>query len=187
MNRDCEAGEHAGAHFMRSQARPPGCVRVGWVLLLFALMLPALSAQIQPRVMRDGNGWVQEIAGTLGGEKSLQVTRFVGSVQVVVGARPTSYLLRLHSEEFLEEDARKQFAGYHLGVGRRNGEDLIQAVGPIDLAVRAELILHLPLGTESVHVDTLAGKITIQGDVDHLDLQTHGGDIELDGRSCCAP
>jgi hypothetical protein len=151
------------------------------MLLLFTLLLPAaLTAQNKQRVVRDGYGWVQENTGPLGSEKSLQVTRFVGSVQVVAGVHSGSYLLRLHSEEPLEEDARKQFADYHLGVGRRSGQVLIQTVGPIDMAVRAELILQLPLGAEAVHVDTLAGKITIQGEVDHLDLQTHGGDIELD-------
>ncbi len=89
-------------------------------------------------------------------------------------------MLRLHSQEPLEKDARKQFATFHLGVGRSSGEVLIQTVGPIDLAVRAELIVQIPSGTETVHVDTLAGKITIHGKVNHLDLQTHGGDIEID-------
>ncbi len=143
-------------------------------------MLPALAAQRQQHVERDGSGWMQESTGPLGSEKSLQVTRFVGSVRVVTGAQSGSYILRLHSQEPLEKDARKQFANFHLGVGRRSGEILIQTVGPVDLAVRAELIVQLPAGTETVHVDTLAGKITIQGKVNHLDLQTHGGDIELD-------
>ena len=31
-----------------------------------------------------------------------------------------------------------------------------------------------------MHVDTLAGRIIIRGKVNHLDLQTHGGDIEID-------
>jgi hypothetical protein len=88
--------------------------------------------------------------------------------------------LHVRSQEPLENDARKQFANYHLGVGRKGGEILIQTVGPIDLSVRADLVLQLPEGTEAVHVDTLAGKITIQGKINHLELQTHGGDIELD-------
>jgi hypothetical protein len=135
----------------------------------------------EQRVVRDGRGWMQESTGPLSGEKLLQVTRFVGSVHVVIGAKSGSYDLRLRSQEPLEKDARKQFADFHLGVGRRAGEILIQTVGPIDLAVRADLLLQLPVGTEMVHVDTLAGKITIQGKLNHLDLQTHGGDIELDG------
>jgi Putative adhesin len=180
MNSDSEAGERARAQIMKDQRSQRGRVRVGWVLLMFALMLPGLAAQNQQRMARDGNGWMQESTGQLGSEKSLQVTHFVGAVQVVVGTQSSNYILRLHSEEPLEKDARKQFADFHLGVGRRPGEILIQAVGPTEMAVRAELILHLPVGTEDVHVDTLAGKITIQGAVNHLDLQTHGGDIELD-------
>jgi hypothetical protein len=152
----------------------------GCILLIFVLILPALAADRQPQVERDGHGWMQESTGPLTGGKLLQVTRFVGAVRVVTGARSGSYVLRLRSQELLEKDARKQFANFHLGVGHKNGEILIQTVGPVDLAVRAELIVQLPTGAETVHVDTLTGKITIQGKVNHLELQTHGGDIELD-------
>jgi hypothetical protein len=155
-------------------------MQVSLLLLLFALVLPAMAEQNQQRVERDGAGWVQESTGPLGSEKSLLVTHFVGAVRVVAGAPSGSYLLRLHSDEPLEKDARKQFAVYHLGVGRRSGEVLIEPVGPLDLAVHAELIVQIPSITDAVHVDALAGKITIQGSVDHLDLKTHGGDIELD-------
>ena len=154
--------------------------QAGCVLLVLVLMLPALAADRQQHVERDGHGWMQESSGPLSSEKLLQVTRFVGSVRVVTGARSGSYVLRLRSQELLEKDARKQFANFHLGVGHRSGEILVQTVGPVDLAVRAELIVQLPTGAETVHVDTLTGKITIQGKVNHLELQTHGGDIELD-------
>jgi hypothetical protein len=179
MYRDGETGERSKANMVSAQRKQRGRMRVGWALLMFALTLPALASENQQRVVPDGSGWVQESAGPLSSEKSLQVTRFVGSVRVVTGAPSGSYLLRLHSEEPLEKDAREQFSSFHLGVGRRSGEVLIQTVGPVDLAVRAELILQISSGTEEVHVDTLAGKITIQGSVDHLDLKTHGGDIEV--------
>jgi len=150
-------------------------------LLMLSLALPAFGAMHREQhVVRDGQGWMQESSGPLTGEKLFQVTRFVGSVRVVAGARPGSYLLRLHSQEAQEKDARKQFTNFHVGVGRTKGENIIQTVGPIDMALRAELILQLPAETEILHVDTLAGKITITGKVPHLDLQTHGGDIELD-------
>ena len=181
MYRADKAEEHAEAQMVRAQQTGRlSLVRTGWVLLMFVAIIPALAAQTQQRVVRDGTGWMQESSGPLGGERSLQVTRFVGSVRVVAGAKSGSYLLRLHSEELLEDDARQQFSSFHLGIGRRSGEVLIQTVGPVDLAVRAELILQVPAVTEAVHVDTLAGKITIQGAVDHLDLKTHGGDIEID-------
>jgi hypothetical protein len=145
--------------------------------LFLALALPALA---ESRVDSDGHGWTQETTGLLGNDKQLQVTHFVGSVRVVTGCPTGNFVLRLHSQEPLEKDARRQFATFHLGVGRKNGETLIQTVGPVDLAVRAELTVQLPSGIEGIHVDTLAGKIIIQGKVNHLDLQTHGGDIELD-------
>ena len=152
----------------------------GCLPLILALALPALASQNQQQIVRDGNGWMQESTGPLSSEKLLQVTRFVGSVQVVTGAKSGSYRLRLHSQQPIEKDARRQFENFHLGVGRSRGEVLIQTVGPIELAVRPELLLEIPAGTEMVHVDTLAGRIIIRGKVNHLDLQTHGGDIEID-------
>lgn len=149
----------------------------GYILLVLALAIPTLAEQ---RVERDGRGWVQESFSPLSGGKALEVTRFVGSVRVVSGGQSCSYMLRLHSQEPLEANARKQFANFHLGVGRKGNELLVQTVGPVELALRAELIVQLPAGAEAVHVDTLAGKITIQGKVTHLELQTHGGDIEID-------
>jgi hypothetical protein len=145
--------------------------------LILALAVPAIAKQ---RVERDGRGWMQESSGALAGEKTLQVTRFVGSVRMVSGGQTGGYVLRVHSQEPLEKDARKQFANFRLGVARKSGGTVIQTIGPIDLAVRSELTVQLPAGTEAVHVDTLAGKITIHGKVSHLDLQTHGGDIEID-------
>jgi len=147
-------------------------------LIMLLLALPALAEQ--QRFYRDGNSWVQEISGPIGNEKRVQVSRFVGSVRVVAGAPSGSYLVRLRSDEPQEKDAHKQLAGYHLAIGRRSGAVAIQNVGPLNFAMRPELIIQLPSSAEVVHVDTLAGKITVQGAVDHLDVQTHGGDIEID-------
>lgn len=152
-----------------------------YILLIGALALPALATQQNSQsVQQEGDGWMQESTGPLGNEKSLEVTRFVGSVRVVNGAKSPSYTLRLHSQEPLEKDARRQFATFHLAVERKGGEDLLEMVGPLNLALRAELILQMP-AAENVHVNTLAGKIKICGKVNRLDLHTHGGDIELDG------
>jgi DUF4097 and DUF4098 domain-containing protein YvlB len=146
------------------------------------MVIPALAAdQHHQQLLREGNEWVQESTGPLDREKSLAVTRFVGSVQVTVTGNPSgSYVLRLHSRQIEEKDARKQFATFHLGVGHKGGEIVMQTVGPVDLAIRPELIVRLPAMTENLHVDTLAGKIAVHGKMNHLDLQTHGGDIELD-------
>lgn len=154
---------------------------IGSMLMIVVLAVPAFGAmRYEQRVLRDGRGWVQESTGPLGSEKLLEVTRVVGSVRVITGAKVGTYRLLLHSQEPLEKDARRQFSTFHLGVGRAVGSEIIQTAGPIDMALRAELVLQIPVQTKSVHVDTMGGKITINGKVDHLDLQTHGGDIEVD-------
>ena len=162
-------------------------------LLMLLLALPALAEQ--QRFYRDGNSWVQEISGPLNNEKRVQVSRFVGSVRVVAGAdNPSkatagsssgtpgsgSYVVRLRSDEPQEKEAQKQLAGCRFAILRRSGTFAIQSVGPPNFAMRPELIIQLPSSADAVHVDTLAGKITVQGTVNHLDVQTHGGDIEID-------
>jgi hypothetical protein len=159
--------------------------RLRWVLVCVAAVLAALlpsslEAQGEPRVTRDGDGWMQESEGSLSPAPIVEISHFVGAVHVIAGAQQGGYLLRLHSAEAEQKDAQKQFADFHLGVGRHGNEALIQPVGPVSMMLRAELFVHLPPGVGAVHVDTLAGKITVHGSVDQLDLQTHGGDIELD-------
>ncbi len=151
--------------------------RTACVLLVIALAIPVFAAQ---KLEREDHAWMQESTGSLGNEKKLQVTRFLGSVRVITGAKSGSYVLRVRSLEPVEKDARKQISHFHLTATRKNGQNILQTVGPLDLAVRAELIVQLPVTTETVHIDTLAGRISVQGKVSHLELRTHGGDIEVD-------
>jgi hypothetical protein len=163
-------------------------IKRGWIvrfaaasLLLLAMASPSVAAvRHEQHVVREGNGWMQENTGPLGGEKSLQVLHFIGNVQVITGASSASYVLRLHSAEADERDARREFSTFHLGIGHARGVDVMQPVGPVDLALRAELILQIPAKTEDVHVDSMGGTISIRGKVHRLDVQVHGGDIEID-------
>jgi hypothetical protein len=148
------------------------------VSILLALLAPALATE--HRIEREGNSWVDESSGTLPSDKALEVTRFVGSVHIASGAPSGAWMLRVHTGEAVEQNARRQFSNFHLGVSRKGNATLIQTVGPVDLALRAELIIQLPAGAESVHVDTMGGKITVSGKMRSLDLQAHGGDIEID-------
>jgi len=182
-------GEAAAVAARAATEMSPAGRRVGarlrWAVLCFAgalaaLVPAALEAQSEARVSKQGSGWTQESVGALAGGRTLQISHFVGSVVVVAGGAEGSYQLRLHSGHADEAAARRQFAGFHLGVGRNGSELLMQPVGRTDVALRAELIVHLHPGIQAVHVDTLAGKITVRGDVEKLDLRTHGGDIELD-------
>ncbi|MDR3764068.1 MAG: hypothetical protein P4M01_08250 [Acidobacteriota bacterium] len=154
---------------------------VAAVLLLAALALPCLAGvKREMNVTREGSGWVQETAGPLAGRKALQVNHFIGSVQIVTGAKSAGYRLRLHSPETDEQAARRDFADYRFNIARTREADTLQPNNALDLKLRAELIVQIPASVEQVHVDTLGGKVTVHGHVRHLDLRAHGGDIELD-------
>lgn len=151
------------------------------VLLLAALAVPCLAGvKREQNVTREGAGWLQETAGPLGGRKILQVSHFIGSVQIVTGAKSPGYHLRLYSPESDEQAARRDFANYRIGIGRTREADTLQPNNPLDLKLRAELIVQVPASIEQVRVDTIAGKIAVRGKVRRLDLRAHGGDIELD-------
>ncbi len=152
-------------------------------ILLGALLvaMPAWAgSKPAPKVEREGSGWVQETSGPLGNVKLVEVMRFIGSVRVLPGRGKGSYQLRLHSAESDEAAARLQFSSFHFIAGTGGGQDILHPLGNVDIKLRAELLLELPARTEVLHVETLAGKITISGRVHRLELHTHGGDIELD-------
>lgn len=154
---------------------------VATALLMAVVASPCLAgAKREQSVAREGQGWLQEMSGPLAGRKALQVNHFIGSVQVVTGAKTASYRLRLHSPESDEQAARRDFANYRFSLSRTREADVFAPNNPLDLKLRAELILQIPAATDQVHVDTIAGKITVHGSVRRLDLRAHGGDIELD-------
>jgi hypothetical protein len=150
--------------------------------LLVAQAAPAAAAggKRAPKVEREGSGWVQETYGPLGDVKQIEVMRFIGSVRVLPVRGKGSYQLRLHSAESDEAAARLQFSSFHFIAGTGGGQDILHPLGNVDIKLRAELLLELPAHTEVLHVETLAGKITVSGRVHRLELHTHGGDIELD-------
>ena len=150
--------------------------------LLVAQAVPAVAAggKHAPKVEREGSGWVQETYGPLGDVKLVEVMRFIGSVRVLPSRGKGGYQLRLHSAESDEAAARLQFSSFHFIAGTGGGQDILHPLGNVDIKLRAELLLELPARTEVLHVETLAGKITISGRVHRLELHTHGGDIELD-------
>jgi hypothetical protein len=155
-------------------------ILLGALLLAHAVPAAAAGGKRAPKVEREGSGWVQETYGPLGDVKQIEVMRFIGSVRVLPGRGKGSYQLRLHSAESDEAAARLQFSSFHFIAGTGGGQDILHPLGNVDIKLRAELLLELPAHTEVLHVETLAGKITVSGRVHRLELHTHGGDIELD-------
>ena len=73
------------------------CVSV----VMFSLGMPVWAQQ--GRIYRDGNSWVEEVAGTMPSARELRVTTDLGSVEVQGNAPRVSYVIRKRSYAPTEE------------------------------------------------------------------------------------
>ena len=81
---------------------------------MLVLIAPLAAAQ-EPRVYRDGNGWSQEITGSLAAAKNLRVKVNAGGVRVEGAAQQNiSYVIRTRSYSSSEEQARHEFNSYKI-------------------------------------------------------------------------
>ncbi len=73
------------------------CVSV----VMFSLGMPVWAQQ--GRIYRDGNSWVEEVAGTMPSARELRVNTDLGSVEVQGNAPRVSYVIRKRSYAPTEE------------------------------------------------------------------------------------
>jgi len=155
-----------------------------WIGLASVLVLLApLAVAQEARVSREGEGWAQEITGTLAGVKNLRVKVDMGAVVVRGGQQQDiSYVAHTVLRTSSEQEARRQFEQYKVTayvkgdtawiVGDWQGRRPRYCLGELSVVVPREIAL-VKLETEGGSVDTtgLAGRV---------EAQTGGGSIHLD-------
>src|SRR5215472_7612152 len=156
-------------------------------VLTFALITIAAAAQTNTsRVYRDGNGWVEEITGTLpapAAPRILRVNTQVGSVHVNGGPQPTvSYTIRKRVFYGSEEAARREMQNITVTAASQGDTAVFEGEwneernhrGSVDFNISA------PRGLELVKIDTSGGAIAVRNISGRLEAHTMGGGIDLD-------
>jgi len=163
----------------RTTIRKP-FLRLSLSVVMFSLGLP-LWAQ-QGRIYRDGNSWVEELAGTLPAARQLRVNTDLGSVEVQGDAPRLSYVIRKRSYAPTEEAARRQFEQMHVSANKVGQSNLIDA----KIAARnlsrfgAEFMVQVPREVSLVKVQTRTGSLTFSSIAATIEATTGAGLIKLD-------
>ena len=152
------------------------------ILALAAIAtLPALAQN--SRIYRDGNGWVEEISGSLPSSRALKVNTDIGSIQLNGGSdADIKYTIKKHSYASSEDSARQAFQQFGVIVRRRGDESDIEGSwdGGRGRKFNAEFILMVPRGTQLVKLNSDGGAIKVAGLSGHLEAETGGGEVHLD-------
>jgi len=149
-------------------------------VLLFAIALP-LCAQ-QPRIYREGNTWVEEVAGTLPAARELRVNTDIGSVEVQGNSPRITYIVRKRSYLPSPEAAKRQFDHLRISVGKVGESDAIEGKLTTKDIVRfgAEFIVQVPRDLNVVKVQTRTGSLTFGSIAATIVATTGAGLIKMD-------
>ena len=143
--------------------------------------IPALAQN--SRTYRDGNGWVEEITGSLPLTRTLKVTTDIGSIQVN-GSNDSEvkYTIRKHSYTSSEDSARRAFQQFEITAARRGDVDVIEGSwdGGHGRRFNAEFILNVPRSMQMVKLDSDGGSINVASLAGKLEAETGGGEVKLD-------
>jgi len=152
------------------------------VLVLAALAaVPALAQN--SRVYRDGNGWVEEITGSLPQSRTLKVTTDIGSIQVNGGSdSEIKYIIKKHSYSSSEDSARRAFQQFGVTANRRGDAAMIDGSWEEGRGRKfnVEFNITVPRSLQMVKLSSDGGGINVSGISGKLEAETGGGEIHLD-------
>ncbi|MGZ4788526.1 MAG: DUF4097 family beta strand repeat-containing protein [Terriglobales bacterium] len=151
------------------------------VVLALMAVVPALAQN--SRVYRDGNGWVEEITGSLPATRSLRVTTDIGSIRVNGGSdSDIKFVIRKHSYSSSEESARKAFQQFGVTATRRGDAAIIEGSWEERRGRRfnVEFQLTVPRNLQLVKLSSDGGGINVSGLSGKLEAETGGGEVHLD-------
>ncbi len=154
------------------------CVGVSVLMCLLALPIRAQ----QGRVYRDGNTWVEEVAGTLPTLHELRVVTDFGSVQVQGNSPRISFLVRKRSYAPTEDLARKQFEQMRISTLRSGDTNVIEGKIPSKNLQRVglEFVVQVPREVSLVKVQTRNGSLAFSSIGATIEASTGAGLIKLD-------
>ena len=157
---------------------------VAAVVMAAGLSAPAQEKDV--RSYREGNNWVQETTATLPAGRMLKVYSAMGSVEVrgQDGANTVTYKVRKVVHRSTEDEARREWASFNIGSGRKGEWAVISGewVGPRQRRTRmnVEYVITVPRETDMVKLETLGGSVGVYSVKGKVYAQTAGGSISSD-------
>lgn len=143
--------------------------------------LPAVAQN--SRVYRDGNGWVEELSGSLPQVRSLKVTTDIGSIQVNGGNdSEIKYVIRKHSYSSSEDSARRAFQQFEVTAARHGDGAAIEGSWEEGRGRRfnVDFQITVPRSLQYVKLSSDGGSINVAGIGGKLEAETGGGEVHLD-------
>lgn len=155
--------------------------------MALALIATAASAQTagsnSSRVYRDGNGWVEEINGTLPAARNLRVNTQVGSVHVNGGSQQAvTYTIRKRVFYGSEEAARREMQNITVTAVSQGDTAVFEGEWNEERNHRGSVDFNIttPSALSLVRIDTSGGAIGVRNISGRLEAHTMGGGIDLD-------
>jgi len=150
-----------------------------------AIFLAALSSQAfcqDTRMYREGDNWVQEMTGDLGGARNLRVKLDTGSVRVQGGSQAgITYVIHRRAYTSSEQEARREFESYKVGASVKGDTAWIVAdSGGRDRRCADDFVINVPRSLENAKLETGGGNVTTTGIAGRADLTSGGGNIRAD-------
>lgn len=156
------------------------------VALMLALGALSAAQEKEVRVFRDGDKWVQETSGSVPAGRMLRLYSALGAVQVRgdVNASTVTYRVRKVVHRSSEEEAKREFATFVVGTGRRGEWAVVSGdwagARPRRSRMSVEYVVTMPRDTDQVRVETLGGPIGVHALRGKAYAQTAGGGITAD-------
>ena len=152
-------------------------------LAAMLLLIAPLAAAQEPRVYRDGNGWSQEITGSLAAAKNLRVKVNAGGVRVEGAAQQNiSYVIHTRSYSSSEDQARQEFNSYKISANVRGDTAWIVAdwQGGRPRKFSGDFVVRVPREMEFAKLETGGGGVNATGIQGRVDVACGGGSVHLD-------
>jgi DUF4097 and DUF4098 domain-containing protein YvlB len=155
---------------------------IATVLVLAVIAALPVLAQ-NSRIYREGDGWVEEITGTLPQSRNLKVNTDLGSVKVQGGSDgDVRYTIRKRSYGSSEEAARRMFQNFGVTAVKRGDFAIFEGSweGGRARKFSADFVLTVPRDMQLVKLSSDGGWINVRGIGGKLEAETGGGSVDLD-------
>ena len=149
------------------------------VLVLLAAM-PLLAEE--PRLNKQGNGWVEVTTGTVKPAKIVKINTDAGSVSVTGGDAPNiTWVVTKRSYMRNETEARRKFSEFKMRSVARPEYMVLEGNYLGGSGLDIQISVTLPRNTAVLKIETRGGSVNVNNVAGKVDTATLGGSIRLSG------